>query len=395
MVQTDTLSPRERLAPIDARSLPEIVRPAIEAHRAEAEELRRLPTPLVEALRAAGMFRLTTPRERGGFELPLAELSDVYEALAQIDGPVAWNVWNGNLGFAAALLDEDAADTVWLDADDPIIANSARPAGTAVATTGGFVLSGRWDIVSAIDAADWVTLFGVVLDDGHPRITPSGAPDIRAFFLPRRDCAVLDTWHTGGMRATGSNTVVVDGVVVPEALAISPFAPARIDRPLYRIPAFTIASTGGAPIVVGIAQAAIDEVVAMAPTKRTDNGQVLAERPHAATRIGAAETALDAARVLLRDATRAIDAAATDQQPVTELLRARLRGAMSHAAAVARDVLVTCRELASSTAVYRGQTIERLISDGDVATQHVLLSRTHLDIRGRLMLGLDAGTPIV
>jgi alkylation response protein AidB-like acyl-CoA dehydrogenase len=308
---------------------------------------------------------------------------------------VAWNVWNGNLGFSAALLDDAAADAIWNGPDDPIIANSARPVGRAVPHDGGFTLSGRWDIVSAIDVADWVALFGIVFDGDGPRATPSGAPDIRVFFLPRGDYEVVDTWHTTGMRATGSNTVVVDGRFVPDALTISPFAPSRIDRPLYRIPAFTIASSGAAPIVAGIAQAAIDEVVALAPRKQTDNGQVLAQRPHAATRLGAAQTALAAALALLRDAAGAIDDAATARLPVTELLRAEMRAAMSHAAEVSRHVLATCRELASSTAVYTGPTIERLIRDGEVATQHVILSSTHLDIRGRLMLGLDAGTPVV
>ena len=135
-------------------------------------------------------------------------------------------------------------------------------------------------------------------------------PMCAVFFLRRDEVQVLDTWHTHGMRGTGSNTVVVDHVAVPERRAISPLTPRRIDRPLYRIPAFTIASTGSAPIVLGIAQAALDEVITLAPTKRTDNGQVLAERPHAHSRIGAAQTSLDAARALLRSAAGAIDAAA-------------------------------------------------------------------------------------
>ena len=119
-------------------------------------------------------------------------------------------------------------------------------------------------------------------------------------FLPASDITILDTWHTSGMRGTGSKTVVVDDVFVPGALTVSLLAPARIDRPLYRIPPFTIASTGAAPIVIGMAQAAIDEVVAIAPTKGTDNGQPLALRPHAHSRLSTAQTSLDAARALLR-----------------------------------------------------------------------------------------------
>ncbi len=53
----------------------------------------------------------------------------MYEAFGRVDGPVAWNVWNGNLGFAAALLPEAAGDEIWGVDGDPIIANSARVAG--------------------------------------------------------------------------------------------------------------------------------------------------------------------------------------------------------------------------------------------------------------------------
>jgi alkylation response protein AidB-like acyl-CoA dehydrogenase len=376
-------------------AMAERLRPLIEARRAEAEEARRLTDDVVEALREAGAFRLSTPTELGGFELPLVGALDVYEAFGRVDGPVAWNVWNGNLGFAAALLGPDAASEIWGSGPDPIVANSARPAGGAVPTDGGYVLSGRWDIVSAVDIADWVALFALVMADGVPGHVADGIPDVRVFFVPRGSFIVVDTWHTSGMRATGSNSVVVDGAFVPEARVVSPFARARIDRPLYRVPAFTIASFGAAPVVVGQAQAAIDEVVGFAPVKATDSGQVLAARPHAQSGLGAAQTALDAARALLRATTAAIDTTAAVGEPVTLAQRAALRAAMSHAASVARDVLGTCYELASSTSVFAGTAIERIVRDGRVAAQHMILARTHLDIRGRLMLGLDPGTPLV
>jgi indole-3-acetate monooxygenase len=389
MIQTNTA-----LLDRDITSLVESLRPAIESQRSDADAQRRLPQELAETLRHAGAFRLTTPIERGGLELSLATMVDLYEALGRIDGPVAWNIWNGNLGFIAALLNEDAVDRIWDMNGDPIIANSARPAGAATPVTGGYSLSGRWDIVSAIDIADWVALFGIVLDGDAPRIR-DGQPEVRVFFMPIDEVQIIDTWHTAGMRGTGSKTVVANQVVVPESFAVSPFSSSRIDRPLYRIPAFTIASSGAAPIIIGIAQAALDELTALATTKRTDNGQTLAQRTHVHSQVGAASTALHAARLLVRDAAATIDAAAAAGEEVSETLRARYRAAMSHAASVSRDVLATCQLLASSSAIYVTNPIERLVRDGMVAAQHILLSPTHIDIVGRLMFGLDAGTPLV
>jgi len=375
--------------------LPTALREIIDLHRDEAEAARRLPHELTEALRDAGAFRLLTPRNLGGFEASLGDAVRVYEAFGHIDAPVAWNIWNGNVGFAAALLDDDAVEDIWGGESDPIIANSARVAGAATATDEGFVLSGRWDIVSAIDIADWVALFGVVLENGAPRMLPVGAPDVRVFFVRRGEIEVLDTWHTTGMRGTGSNTVIADGAFVPARRAISPFSPPRSDAPaVYRIPPFTLASHGAASIVIGAAQAAIDAVIAIAPTKATDNG-ILAQRAHAQAQIGAAQVKVHAARLLLRDAAADIDAAALADEPVTEMLRARLRAAMSHAAIVSREVLGSCQRLASSTAVYTGNSVERHVRDGITAAQHMILAETHLDILGRLLLGLDPGTPII
>ena len=333
--------------------------------RETADEQRRLPTGLAEVLRGAGAFGLSTPRERGGFELPLARVVAVYEALGRIDGSVAWNIWNGNLGFSAALLSETAGDRIWTGGRDPIIANSARVTGAGRPVGGGYLLSGRWDMVSAIDVADWVALFGVVMVGEVPRTTSAG-PDVRVFYVPVGDVCILDTWRTTGMRGTGSKTVTVDDVFVTDDLAVSPFAPARIDRPLFRVPAFTIASSGAAPIVIGIAQAAIDELIALAPTKGTDNGQPLARRAHAQSHVALAQTSLHAARLLLQDAAAAIDHAAERAEPVTELLRAQLRAAMSYAATISRQVFATCQLLASSSAVYTTNRIEQLIRDGQV-----------------------------
>jgi len=379
----------------ELHNLPTALREVIECHRDEADAQRRLPPALTDALREAGAFRLLTPRRLGGYEASLGDAVRVYEAFGYIDPVVAWNIWNGNLGFAAEMLDDDAVEQIWGGDTDPIIANSARVAGGAIATADGFVLSGRWDIVSAIDIADWVALFGVVMDGDGPRMLPIGAPDVRVFFVRRGEIEVLDTWRTTGMRGTGSNTVIADGVVVPACRAISPFAPARDGAgAVYRIPAFTLASHGAASIVLGVAQAAIDAVIAMAPTKATDNG-VLAGRAHAQSQIAGAQMDVHAARLLLRDAAADIDAAAHAGEPVGEMLRARLRAAMSHAAIVSREALGTCQRLASSSAVYAGNPVERLVRDGMAAAQHMILSETHLDILGRLLFGVDPGTPII
>lgn len=68
--------------------------PTILALRDDIDRERRLPGPLVEALRDGGFFSLWLAKEFGGPELNLPDFVRVVEALAQYDGSVAWCVSN-------------------------------------------------------------------------------------------------------------------------------------------------------------------------------------------------------------------------------------------------------------------------------------------------------------
>lgn len=381
---------------IDTRSLPAHalaatdlatrLAPAIVAGRDEADRNRRMPPWLLEACREAGAFRLFTPRELGGHELPLAAALRVLRELGRLDGPIAWNIWNGNLGFVGAMASSTAVERIWGAQPDPFIANSARTTGTAVSTDDGYVLTGRWDLVSGIDGADWVALFAVIVD--------RAVPEVRVFLLPRADITVVDTWDVTAMRGTGSNTVVVEGMAVAADMTVDPFATPHIERPLFRIPAFTLASTGSAAVVLGIARAAINTIVELAPTKATDSGASLAERSHAQRAIAAATCSLDAADLLLDHAARAIDDAAEAGGPVTLAHRGALRAAMCHSAEVARHVLTDMYRLGSSSSLYRSSRLGSLFQDGHAAAQHGLLNEAHLETAGRLLLGLEGGVAV-
>ncbi|WP_159074370.1 acyl-CoA dehydrogenase family protein [Streptomyces dioscori] len=371
--------------------LPELLRPMIEKYRDEAEELRRLPDELLGHLRTAGAFRLNAPRELGGFELPLARSVALIEKLARIDGPTAWIVWNLNAGFAAAFLGETTVEKIWADDPDPMIAHSSQP-GFLVPDDGGFRLSGEWKLVSGVDAAQWLGLLAVILEDGRPRMTETG-PEWRFCLVPRDSVTVRDTWHATGMRGTNSNTVVAQNVPVTADRMVGPDAVARIDRPLYRLPVTNQITSGGAAVVLGIARAAIDEVAAVSRTKTGPDGAPIAQQPRIQAAIGRAAAQVDAARALLLTTLGELDAAVEDGRVATEAQRGAVRGALSHAGETARAVLTSMYELGSSSAVYESSRLGKLFRDGLVAAQHAVLSAPQYEVAGRTVMGIPAGDP--
>ncbi len=78
---------------------------------------------------------------------------------------------------------------------------------------GGYRISGKGSpFASGVDHSAWLMLGGM---------TQEPQPEWKLFLVPTRDCKIVDTWHTAGMRGTGSKTVVTDNVFVPDSMVLS------------------------------------------------------------------------------------------------------------------------------------------------------------------------------
>lgn len=79
--------------------------PLIREHANDSEVNCKLSTPVVEAIRDAGLFKIFTPRALGGLEFGLPEAYKIFEAFAHIDSAVGWAVANSNApAFTGAAL---------------------------------------------------------------------------------------------------------------------------------------------------------------------------------------------------------------------------------------------------------------------------------------------------
>jgi alkylation response protein AidB-like acyl-CoA dehydrogenase len=388
---TDPTATASRLAPpSDPARLPEVLRPLIESSLREGELRLDTPAPLQTALRDSGALRMLTPREYGGSETPLTTALTVYEGIGRIDASVGLLVWNANFGFIAAMLSEHGAGRLWDQTPEPFFANSGM-VGTAEIVDEGVRLSGRFRIVTGVNAADWLVVGAVLTRDGSP-VLVDGGPDVRLCAVRADDFTVERTWIVNAMRSTGSDDVAIDDAFVPSDFVTAALtSPPRIDRPLYRGFIPTLVFPGATAVALGVARSAVDEMVALSARKTTRSGLLLADEEHTQYAIAKAGTALKASRLLLFSAVEALQDAAQRGDEVTIELRADLRAAMTHAADVSREALVAMYELASSSALYRSDPMERKFRDGMAVLQHANHSRGFLAAAGRVRLGRDAG----
>ncbi|NWJ74072.1 acyl-CoA dehydrogenase family protein [Pseudonocardia sp. ICBG1122] len=366
--------------------------PVVEEHREAGERDRRLPRPVVEALRSSGALRLYNPRELGGHELPVRAALGVMEQVGRLDVSVAWVLANATLGGLAALLPREGAARMWGEDPDVFIVNSTRSVDAAAGRApGGWLLNGRWDLVTGLDVADWVGLLGTVRGEHAPSDGRAGDdPGMRMFFVRRSELAVVDTWDTVAMRMTGSATAVAHDVFVPDVLVLDPMAAPRIDRPLYRVPHFSSIGSLVAGALLGVTASALDQLADLVTTKAGGDGAPLADQHRVQATVGELGARVDAARLLLLDAAGDLDDTAEAGRPITLGQRGRMRSAMSLVAVVSRAALAAVYEQAGSTVLYRGGRLERTVRDGLAAAQHGNLDATHFAVAGRIALGRES-----
>src|SRR5918912_919567 len=330
--------------------------PVIERYRDEAERQRRLPRPLFEALRDAGFFGLWVPRTLGGAEVDIETSVRSVEELSRLDGAVGWNVMiAGNTSILWANLEQPVAAEMVQGGRKLVIAGTVTSgSGTAHVVPGGFRLSGRWPFASGCHQADWLVCVGQILEDGEPRRGPDGMPRTYTFAVPAADCEILDTWHTVGLRGTGSHDFEARDLFGPEGRHFPSRGGASYQTgPLYNTHFYHLWGPNIAAVALGIARTAIDLFLGVAASKRYARTSVtVAERETVQDRVGQAEGLLRSSRAFLyetiRETWQLIARGAEVPEQVTAVNRLAAATAVDYAVQ-AVDLIFT---LGGTTSVY-------------------------------------------
>src|SRR5919197_1476579 len=224
-------------------------------------------------LKAHKMFSIGVPAELGGRGASHAELCGLLREMGQYCGSTALALsmhahlvgtltWMWRQGRPVApLLERIARNELvlvttgasdWLDSS-----------GNAERVDGGYRVTGRKLFGSGSPMGD-------LLLTSAPYVDPSDGPTVLHFALPLKSqgVTVLDNWRTMGMRATGSNDIVLDGVFVPDA-AVQLRRPKGVWHPFFNVIA-AVALPTVLSVYLGEPEAARDLAVHQVARKRDD-----------------------------------------------------------------------------------------------------------------------------
>jgi indole-3-acetate monooxygenase len=368
------------------------IAPILAATEQQAASERRLPQAAVDAMREAGLFRITLPAEVGGREVePLVEM-EVYEQVAWHSTAACWNLSVGNLHTAlpAAYASDEAVEELFGEGRQPIVAGQPVPLSTGRPESGGMRVSGRHSWGSGMAHAEWVIAACTV--EGEP--TADGGPAVRAFVVSKEQVEVVDDWHVAGLEGSGSPAFVLDDVLVPEGFWWDHKSLVRRrGGPRFTTSMSTQAAASHLGVALGAGQRALALVASLATRKtRLGASGPVAERGAFQRDLGKAYAELAAAResaaALLRELARLQRAGGTLPGGFSE----RLRAATTHATDVAVSAAGFAFRSAGGSAVRLESPIQRTLRDLLVAQQHAYVDDVSYGALGARLLAEEAGS---
>ncbi|GAA3870515.1 actinorhodin polyketide dimerase ActVA [Streptomyces lacrimifluminis] len=332
---------------------------------AGADADQRLAPEVADALVEAGFAARFVPRRWGGTAVGFGELT---RAVAEVGAGCPSAAWVGSLwaytARFAAYLDPEGQAEVWAKGPDTRVVSALAPSGTARPVDGGWQVSGTWPYTSGIEFSDWALVVGP---------SPAeGGREIRFFAVPRGTYRIQETWSTVGMHATGSHSLLLDEVFVPERRTflrddMIEGRGASSDEPCHAVPLRAVNGlTFAAPILGAVrgALAAVETMLSGDDRPRRPGGDTDARLAYARA---AART--DAAELLLLSVADSADQGRIDPETV-------FRGSRDSAFAV--ELLTDAVEDLFRAGGTRGQAaahpLQRLWRDVRTASTHVALS---------------------
>lgn len=368
------------------------LQPLIAEHAAEAEARGAIAPPVFDALKAAGLFRMTVPRRAGGEGASMRTFVETVAEIARTCAGTAWayGLLSGTTGMVASL--PEAQTRLLFQRGDELFCFVGMKCA-AVRSGDGYLVTGQWPYASGSLHADWA-LCGVIVRDENGDQVESGQVFID---LSSDDVEIVRDWNVAGMSASGSNRVKADGHYVPAALFMRDsdmmnvaglIGQAQLEpRDLWPVePQFgltVLPATMGAVsgMLESVRQKMNDRpILSWNYDRQSDSHLLLAK-------LGEAAIKIDSAWMHVYRACDVVDRIA-QERAVTKMEKVKTQADCGYAMRLAREAADILLDIAGPGAFVQSSTIQRQWRDLSVGSRHNALNAgLSLELLGRALTG--------
>lgn len=366
--------------------------PKIAANASLTEDLGRVPDENVELLRSMGFFKALQPKAFGGTEVDFPEYAECIIKIAEACPSTAWAcALLANHSHGVAIYSERLQDEIWGDNPNALLSSSVAPLGKWEPASGGIRLSGNFGWSSGCEHADWAIL-------GYMGTNNMRQPGPCFAIVPRSDYKILDDWDSMALTGTGSKTIQLDQVFVPNYRCESLFALnngltqgfGSHDGHIFHAPFSPVFSLGFAAVAIGIARRFADIFKEKTINRiRAYTGAREVESVPAHIRLAESINQTTSAYRLLQRDWAEMSACAKNRRFPTPDETLNWRCHQAYAVKMAIEAVDRMFAAGGGGAWYRNNEMQRLFRDVHITGSH---AQTDYDIAaqtfGRYILGL-------
>ena len=367
------------------------------------DALARLPDSTIADFEKARLFDMLVPKMYGGLQCSLRTFMEVVVELGRGDGSAAWALalLSASTWMAATLYPKHVVDEVF-SGDNVRTGGVLAPRKVKTKRVDGGVLieEGSWSFNSGVHHAQW-DILGIPIFDDTGQLIDSGSA-----LIPISQVTLLNDWDTIGLRGSGSTSVAVKDVFVPnERIALlsktlqEDYASTHLrEEPLYRLALVPFLVTKLVFPALGMAKAALELFLEKAPHRSISYTLYEKQDEAAITHLQAGEASakIDAAELMLRRSVDELEASADSSMRLTVEQRARIRrdaGAASELIWEAVDLLAGA---SGGSFAHAENPMNRLWRDVRVAGMHGGLNASaNMELFGRILCKKEPNTPLL
>src|SRR5713226_867856 len=377
----DPLSGDDSALPDDERAMLEralALVPRLAERAPAATKARQIPAETIAEYHEAGILRILQPRMFGGRQGRFSLFSQIVEELTYGCASSAWvYAVLAEHQWIIAQYPEAAQIDVWGDTPEAVASSSLAPRAVAKRAAAGWRLSGRYSFSSGCDHAQWAILGAFLGEMGDAR-------HIAYLLVPLAETEIVDDWQVLGLAGTGSKSLVLRDVFIPEHRSVMvsdlfagtpPGALVHPDYPVLRAPRGFLVSYSLPPVCIALGRRALD-IACRSLSGRVSRGVArVAESEVVQMTLGEAAAAIDMATTLLHTGRDASTDAVSSGRRIAMAEALRARRDMTYAQHQVGWALERLCELSGARWVYDSDPLQEIRRDVMTILTHHAASR--------------------
>ena len=349
------------------------------ANRAPATLANRdVPPETIDDFRRIGLLRVIQPRRFGGLQLRFSLFSRIVEIITEGCGSSGWvYAVLGEHQWLLAGYPLQAQIDVWGDDPTALASSSLAPRAVAQRVAGGWQLSGQFPFSSGSSHARWAIVGAFLGAEGDPS-------SIAYLLVPFTDIEIIDDWHVLGLAGTGSRSLRLGNVFIPEHRCVMlsdllagtpPGAAVHPDYPLLRAPRGLLVNYSLPPVAIALGRKALAVALASLQGRVSRGVTRMAASEYVHITVAEAAAAIDAASLTMWHGRQSAEQRVASGQPIPPEIVHRTRRDMTYAQHQVKAAVEQLVEVCGARSVYDSDALAQIRRDILTVLTHNIASR--------------------